>query len=54
MTKLDIGKLLDLIEKAVNESAPYREKRDAILEECGDDQLIALHEFTSWFEEDKP
>ena len=49
MKKLDIDRLLELIQEAVNSDGSWTEKRDAILAQCTEDERTALDEFACWF-----
>lgn len=43
--------LLSNIEELVTSSAPWKDKKQLILDNASDEQKAALSEFISWFEE---
>lgn len=50
-----IDKLLELIQDIVNDtSQPWNEKRNQILTQAHQDEVTALVEFATWFEDDEP
>jgi hypothetical protein len=53
MSPEKIEKLMQLIAELVNETgSPWKEKRDAFLSECSDDDKSSLFEFVSWFSDE--
>src|SRR5215471_16479088 len=49
MHKKNIEKLLELIVIAVSDKGSWQEKRQAVLDEAGDEDVTALEEFAEWF-----
>jgi hypothetical protein len=49
---MNFDKLVAMIRQAVKANGSWREKRDAILNECNDEDRAAIEEFAAWFEEE--
>jgi len=53
MTRSQVRHLISLISDFVGEAdKPYREKREWLLSECDESEIIAIEEFAAWFEPD--
>jgi hypothetical protein len=48
-----IGTLLTTLGEIVNSDSPWKEKRDAILKECTDNDRTNLAEFSAWFPDEE-
>jgi len=46
-----IGKLIELLDELVRADGTWREKRNAILANIGEDDKTNLEEFLGWFED---
>lgn len=49
MTTEEIRSMVNLIRKLVDSEHPSSDKREAIEVESSDEDMLAIHEFCSWF-----
>jgi hypothetical protein len=52
MLKAQLEQFLELLSSLVNESGPWQEKKEALLEVASDDDRSVIEEFVGWFGDD--
>lgn len=53
LSAAETEKLLALVDKLIEDVAPWREKKQAIIDLCDEKDKVNLAEFSAWFEEEE-